>query len=86
MFFPAAVQDAMSPRGKMPLIVWYSAAVASASAPPAAATQWSASGHIVATVELCGFGTTGPRPSGGGLASSSCKIVILSRIACCPSR
>ena len=41
----------------------YSAAVASASAPPVAATSatgWVASGHVVATVELCGFGTTGP--------------------------
>ncbi len=71
MFFPAAVQNMFSPRDKMPLVVWYSAAVASASAPPAAATKWSASGHIIATVELCGFGTTGPRPSGGGLSSSS---------------
>lgn len=61
IYFPASVQDMTTPRKKMPIVVWYSAAVASASAPPDAAIQWTSSGHAFARVELCGFGTTGPR-------------------------
>ena len=61
IYFPASVQDMTAPRKKMPLVVWYSAAVASASAPPDAASQWASAGHAFAMVELCGFGTTGPR-------------------------
>eukprot|EP01043_Picozoa_sp_COSAG02_P005719 COSAG02_NODE_157_length_32999_cov_31.863647_3_plen_265_part_00 len=71
IYFPAHVQDMTTPREKMPLVVWYSATVASASAPPDAANQLAGSGHAVALVELCGFGTTGPRPSSSGLAASS---------------
>jgi hypothetical protein len=72
IYFPANITDMTTPRKRpMPLIVWYSAAVASASAPPAAASQWAATGHAFAMVELCGFGTTGPLPSSGGLAAPS---------------
>ena len=66
IYLPASIDDMMTPREKFPLIVWYSSSVASASAPPAQATKWAQTGHAVAVVELCGFGSTGPVPSGGG--------------------
>jgi len=71
LYLPAAVTDMMSPRKKLPLVTWYSSAVAAAGAPPAAAEHFTASGHAFAAVELCGFGTTGPLPSTPGLNSGS---------------
>jgi hypothetical protein len=54
IYFPAKIDDMMTPREKMPLIVWYAATAASTTSPPAAATQWATTGHAFAVVELCG--------------------------------
>ena len=51
-------------------VVWYSKQTVSPSSPPAAASTFTASGHAVAMVELCGFGQSGPAFA-NGLGSGS---------------
>ena len=52
------------------MVSWYRAAVSDAANPPPAATAFTKQGYAVALVELCGFGTTGPRPDAGTLTGA----------------